>query len=171
VGFPVADLGRTHILDTSTKIEYAYCPPGSGSHFNVTNIGPIKRAFYGADKEQVPGGWVHDLEHGYVVIAYSCAPLPGPTPVATPTPAQGCPSGAEMAAMQQAFNTAPQADSAKACGDANKLLVLRFDSMTTRFAYIAWDRVELTNTFSVQDAITFMEQWQDQANPEPSICV
>ena len=39
-GFPVADLGRTHILDTSTKIDYAYCPPGSGSHYNVTMSAP-----------------------------------------------------------------------------------------------------------------------------------
>ena len=137
----------------------------------MTNIGPIKRAIYPSDKEQSPGGWVHDLEHGYVVIAYSCAPLAGPTPVATPTPQQGCPSAAEMAAMQDAFNTAPQSATAKQCGDANKLLVLRFDSMTTRFAYIAWDRVEMTNTFDEKAAITFMQQWQDQANPEPSVCI
>jgi len=169
VGFPVADLGATVV--TGTKVDYAYCPPGSDSQNSTSDLGPIKRAFYGADAEQDPTSWLRDLEDGYIIIAYSCAPEAGPTPVATPTPAQGCPSAAEMAAMQQAFNTAPQAASAKACGDTNKLLVLRFDSMTTRFAYIAWDRVELTNTFSVQDAITFMEQWQDQANPEPSICV
>ncbi|HXR26813.1 MAG TPA: hypothetical protein VN771_03040 [Candidatus Baltobacteraceae bacterium] len=169
MGFPVADLGSTVV--TGTNVDYAYCPPGSDAQNNNTSNGPLKRAFYGAGTEQDPGSWLHDLELGYVVIAYSCAPLAGPTPVATPTPAQGCPSAAEMAAMQQAFNTAPQADTAKTCGDGNKLLVLRFDSMTTRFAYIAWDRVELTNTFSIQGATTFMEQWQDQANPVPSTCI
>jgi hypothetical protein len=131
VGFPVADLGRTHILDTSTKIDYAYCPPGSGSHFNVTNIGPIKRAFYGPDTEQGPGGWVHDLEHGYVVIAYSCAPLAGPTPVATPTPQQGCPSTAEIAAMQQAFNTAPPVAPGKGLAGSRPAAVPRLINSVT----------------------------------------
>ena len=36
---------------------------------------------------------------------------------------------------------------------------------------VAWDRVELTNTFDEKAAITFMQQWQDQANPEQSVCV
>ena len=157
VGFPAADLGRLHIVDVGTKITYAYCPPASGSHYNVSGSGPIARLFYGPELgEQNPGGWVHDLEHGYVVVAYSCA--------------NGCPSQAELDAMKQAMDNAPESDNAKACGEPNRMFVVRFDSMSTRFAYIAWDRVELTNTFDAQAATTFMQQWQDQANPEQQAC-
>ena len=95
---------------------------------------------------------MHDLEHGYVVVAYSCA--------------NGCPSQAELDAMRQAMDNAPQSDTAKTCGEPNSMFVVRFDSMTSRFAYIAWDRVQLTDTFDAQAATTFMQQWQDQANPE-----
>jgi hypothetical protein len=157
VGFPVSDLGRNHIVDTSTHITYQYCPPASGPHYNVAGVGPIKRAFYGPDLgEQNPGGWVHDLEHGYVVVAYSCA--------------NGCPSQAELDAMRQAMDSAPQSDAAKTCGEPNRMFVVRFDSMTSRFAYLAWDRAQLSDTFDPQGATTFMQQWQDQANPEQLAC-
>jgi hypothetical protein len=157
VGFPAADLGRTHVVDVGTKITYAYCPPASGSHYNVSGSGPVKRLFYAPDLgEQNPGGWVHDLEHGYVVVAYSCA--------------NGCPSQAELDAMRQAMDNAPQSDTAKTCGEPNRMFVVRFDSMSSRFAYIAWDRVQLTDTFDAQAATTFMQQWQDQANPEQQAC-
>ena len=157
VGFPAADLGRTHVVDVGTKIAYAYCPPASGSHYNVSGSGPIKRLFYTPELgEQNPGGWVHDLEHGYVVVAYSCA--------------NGCPSQAELDAMRQAMDNAPQSDNAKNCGEPNRMFVVRFDSMSSRFAYIAWDRVQLTDTFDAQAATTFMQQWQDQANPEQQAC-
>ncbi len=156
VGFPVADLGRNHIVDPGTHISYEYCPPASGPHYNVANVGPIKRAFYEPDQEQNPGGWVHNLEHGYVVVAYSCK--------------DGCPSQAELDAMRQAMANAPQSALASKCGEPNRMMVVRFDSMTSRYAYLAWDRVELADTFDPQAAITFMQQWQDQANPEQQGC-
>jgi hypothetical protein len=52
------------------------------------------------------------------------------------------------------------------------VLVVRFDNMTTRFALIAWDRVLLTDTFDVNQAKTFAQQFTDQpgVNPEQGAC-
>ena len=159
LGFVTQDLGRQHITDPNDKIDYAFCPPGSGSHYNIAGIGPLKRAFYPATQEQTPGGWVHNLEHGYTVIAYSCG-----------KDGTSCPSSAEMSAMQTVFDTAPQTPQAKACGLPNKVIVVRFDDMSTRFALLSWDRVYLTDTFDANLGLVFAEQNMDQTNPEQGAC-
>lgn len=159
LGFVTSDLGRNHVLDASQKITYGFCPPDSGPHYNIQGVGPLARAFYPASKEQTPGGWVHNLEHGYVVIAYSCGP-----------DGKSCPSQSEMAAMQTVFDTASQTPQAKACGLPNKLIVVRFDDMTTRFALISWDREYLTDSFTVTLGLDFAEQNIDQTNPEQGAC-
>ncbi len=52
---------------------YAYCPPASGPHYNNPGIdGPIPAKFYGPDDGTRPEGWIHNLEHGAVVILYNC---------------------------------------------------------------------------------------------------
>lgn len=159
LGFVTNDMGRTHVLDANQSIEYAFCPPASGNHYNIAGVGPLPRAFYPATQEQKPGGFVHNLEHGYVVIAYSCG-KDGTT----------CPSAEEMTAMQTVFDTAPQTAGAKACGLPNKVIVVRFDDMTTRFALLSWDRVYLTDTFDANLGLVFAEQNMDQTNPEQGVC-
>ncbi|HEX5465969.1 MAG TPA: DUF3105 domain-containing protein [Candidatus Limnocylindrales bacterium] len=159
LGFVTNDMGRTHVLDANQSIEYAFCPPASGNHYNIAGVGPLPRAFYPATQEQKPGGFVHNLEHGYVVIAYSCG-KDGTT----------CPSSEEMTAMQTVFDTAPQTAGAKACGLPNKVIVVRFDDMTTRFALLSWDRVYLTDTFDANLGLVFAEQNMDQTNPEQGVC-
>jgi hypothetical protein len=159
LGFPAQDLGRTHILDVNQSVTYDYCPPASGEHLNVSGVAPMQRAFYPDTSQQKPQTWVHNLEHGYVVVAYSC------------TVGGGCPSQAELDAMRQVFDTAPPSGQAKTCGLPNKVLVLRFDDMSERFALLAWDRVMLMNSFDSQAARTFIQQWQDSPQiPEPGIC-
>lgn len=152
-------MGRLHVTDPNTKIDYAFCPPTSGNHYNISGVGPIRRAFYGPDQEQNPGGWVHDLEHGFVVIAYSCG-----------QDGKSCPSTAEMDAMRKVFDEAPSTPGAALCGLPNKVIVLRFDSMSTRFAFLTWDRAYLTNTFDPNAALVFAQQNQDQTNPEQGVC-
>src|SRR6185503_11856287 len=49
--------------------------PASGNHYNATGQGPIRGGFYDQNTAQVPEGWVHNLEHGALVLAYKC---PGP---------------------------------------------------------------------------------------------
>jgi hypothetical protein len=160
LGFSNSLLGRNHIVDLNTVIKYAYCPPTSGDHYNILGHGPIAARVYPANEEQVPGGWVHNLEHGYVVALYRC-----PSGVL----GQGdCISQAEFDQMTTFFNTVPNSG-LPSC--AQKVVVARFDSMTTKFALLAWGRSLLTDTFDLDTALLFDQQWQDQpAAPEHGIC-
>ena len=143
--------------DVNTVIKYAFCPPTSGDHFAAdNNRGPIRAAVYPKTEEQVPGGWIHNLEHGYVVALYRCS---GP---------DDCPSDAEMAQLQAFFDQAPVSIN-PSC--PNKVIVARFDQMDTRFAMLAWGRALLVNEFDLDTALTFAQQWMDhEAVPERGQC-
>jgi hypothetical protein len=156
LGQSTSILGRDHVTNAGQTIEYGFCPPTSGSHYNIANgIGPIKAAVYPSSAEQPPGGWVHNLEHGWVVLLYSCK--------------NGCPSADEMAQMQKWFDESPPVDSSQGC--TKEVLVARFDSMTTRFGEVAWGRALLTDSFNLDTAKEFAQQWMDHGTePEPSIC-
>lgn len=153
------DLGRTHVRK-GTTLRYAYCPPASGPHYNAAGQGPIERNFYAGEVSD-PGGWIHNLEHGWVVWLYSCG-----------VDGTSCPSQQELDAMRQAWNGVPQTEKAARCGNPNRVLVARFDEMATRFAYVAWDRVLLSDTFEPQQATDFSVQWMDapQAPESPNTC-
>jgi uncharacterized protein DUF3105 len=154
------DLGRLHLTTRSSSKRYGYCPPASGTHYNGSGIGPIRRNFYGPEGEQDPGGWIHNLEHGYVVLLYSCGENGG-----------SCPSTEEMAQLRQFFDRAPKTPGADQCNIPNKVIVARFDGMKSRFALVAWDRVLLMDRFDLDKALTFAEQWIDGPSaPEPGAC-
>jgi hypothetical protein len=155
VGFTTQDLGNTHVR-TGTSIRYHFCPPTSGDHYSEVGLGPIPRDFYTAERELRPGGWVHNLEHGWVVAVYSCR--------------DGCPSSDEMAEMRRVFDSVPTPPGGEACGD-NKIIVVRFDQMSSRFAMLAWDRAMLMDTFDFDQAVAFAEQFMDPPQaPEAGRC-
>jgi hypothetical protein len=156
LGFTTTVLGRTHMRDLNTIINYAFCPPTSGDHFNVTNRGPIRAGVYPKSEEQIPGGWIHNLEHGYVVALYRCS---GP---------DDCVSDAEMAQLQALYDQSPTSVN-PSC--PRKVIVARFDQMETRFALLAWGRALLTDEFDLDTALTFAQQWMDhEAVPERGLC-
>ena len=158
LGFAATNLGNAHVTPPGAKITYAYCPPASGGHWNAENRGPIPARVYPANDERPPGGWVHNLEHGYVALLYRCpgGQVGGPD----------CVTADEMASMQEWFNAQP---SRGTCG--KQAVVARFDSMTTRFAVMAWDRALLVDSLDLEQAHTFAEQWTDQpALPEAPLC-
>ena len=158
LGFSPPYLGNTHIFPAGTPINYGFCPPASGNHYAAENRGPIPARVYQANQEQPPGGWVHNLEHGSVVLLYRC---PGGQ-IGT----EGCPSTAEFGGMQQWFDAQPQV---AACGKQS--LVARFDQMETRFALVAWNRVLLFDQLDMEKALTFAEQWTDAPTaPEATLC-
>ena len=67
---------------------------------------------------------MHNLEHGYIVALY-----------------QGEPDPATVQALRRFVEQAPATDPAAACGYRAKVLVARFDDMTTPFAVLAWDHL------------------------------
>ena len=84
---------------------------------------------------------------------------------------KSCPSDAEMAQLKEIYNTAPTTPGATGCGVHNKVIVLRFDQVSTRFAMVAWDRELLMDQLDVQQGVTFAEQWTDAPSaPERGGC-
>lgn len=156
-GQTTGDLGNRHVA-VGTALKYAYCPPASGNHFNERGKGPIPARFYPPASEASPGGWIHNLEHGYVVVLYSCG-----------KDGSACPSEAELAALRDFEANAPATAGAQACGIPSKVLTARFDSMDARFALLAWNRVVLSDTFDPGAARSFAGRWIDQA-PEAGAC-
>ena len=159
LGFTTAILGRTHVAEGST-ITYGFCPPDSGNHYNQPPLGPVPAKVYGPQAELPPGEWVHNLEHGYVVLLYACP---------SGTPGTGdCISADEYALLQTFFDQAPDSG-ISAC--PNKIVVARFDTMKTKFAELAWGRAFLFDQFDLDTANTFVQQWMDHAAvPERFTC-
>ena len=151
LGFTTQDLGRGHVA-TTTKVTYDYCPPASGQHYNVGGQAPLPHQFYPPSTTLVPGNWIHNLEHGYVVLLYK---------------------GEISADVQQQLQAImAEADPNATCGYA-KVIAVRFDQMDpgVNFAAAAWDRELLLGTFDKQALLTFANQWQDgPQTPEPGLC-
>lgn len=143
LGFTTIDMGRDH-ASTNSRVRYAFCPPTSGGHWSVAGLSPLRRDFYAPDDGVAPGSWIHNLEHGYVVIAY-----------------RDDPGEAALEPLRSVFMDAPPSEVAIQCGMPNKVIVLRFDDMSEPYALLSWDRALLMSTFEPEQVLTFIEQWQD----------
>jgi len=62
--------GDLHVPQ-GTTVDYRDIPPASGPHYSGTGVAPIAPGFY-ADPVR-PEVWVHNLEHGDVVILFDCS--------------------------------------------------------------------------------------------------
>lgn len=155
-GFTPDSLGSQHV-GVGTKIRYGFCPPTSGGHYNAAGVGPLRPAFYGPDSEAGPGGWVHNLEHGYVVALYRCED-------------GACPSDDQLRALRSFAANGPPTQGAAACGYRSKVLVARFDEMATPYALLAWDRALLLDGFDATVARDFASRAIDTTAPEPGAC-
>ena len=69
-GYVQPDMGRRHVA-YGTNVTYQYCAPASGSHYNRAGSGPIQPRLYGPSDTVIPQGWVHNLEHGALVVLYT----------------------------------------------------------------------------------------------------
>ncbi|MFN8622892.1 MAG: DUF3105 domain-containing protein [Chloroflexota bacterium] len=153
LGFVAEDMGQGHVADT-TSVTYAYCPPTSGQHFS-TEMAPLPRRFYGPNDTLKPGNWVHNLEHGYVVLLY-----------------KGTPPDDVQKQLQDIVDTVPGTSfTTQQCGKPNKVIAVRFDDMSTPYGAVSWDRALLLDQFDEAQLRTFAEQWQESPVwPEKGVC-
>ena len=167
-GYVQNDMGNAHV-GLGTAVTYTYCPPATGSHVNVENRGPIEPRIYGPGDNVVPQGWIHNLEHGGLVVLYrGLDGDPGPTAA----------TQAELRAFADALPDSP------VCGysPAQYLTIAQFDDMATPFAALVWGRVlplESLDTAAIQafwntsgeQALTMPERFGcplPGASPSPS---
>jgi hypothetical protein len=148
------DLGRNHV-GVGTSVTYALCPPASGNHYNAAGAGPIQPRLYGPSEAEVPQGWIHNLEHGALVVLYRCAS--GDT---------GCTDG-QQAAMRSFVGSFPASPvCGLAPGDVSPV-VARFDQMPKPYAALVWGRVLYLDTFDTKAILSFFDQEGERTNPEP----
>jgi hypothetical protein len=146
-GYVQPDMGRGHV-SADTRITYTYCPPASGKHY-AGQTAPITSRVYGPDDAIVPAHWVHNLEHGALVVLYK---------------------GAEVddSALRNLFDAMP---ASPVCGfepggQSPGPVIARFDEMAWPFAAIVWGRVLPLQALDRQAILDFYAAWGEKTNPE-----
>ena len=136
-GYPLA--AGVHVAVCS-PIDHATNPPTSGEHYPYW-------ARYKSYPAPVPRGfWVHDLEHGAVVVTYNCP--------------DGC---ADDVAALEAYLAARPADPSCAAPVANRFVVTPDPLLDTRFAASAWGFALRSSCFDLDALGTFIDDHYGQA--------
>ena len=69
LGYQQDDMGISHAVSKPQR--YTFCPPASGNHYNQPGtLGPITPRVYRPTDSVGPSNWIHNLEHGGIVILY-----------------------------------------------------------------------------------------------------
>jgi hypothetical protein len=148
------DLGRGHV-QAGNFVRYTLCPPASGQHYTAAGQGPIQSRLYGPNDQAVPQGWIHNLEHGGLVVLYRCTGS---------DTACGDSAQSTMKSFVDAFPASP------ICGlrpGSVSPVVARFDQMPKPYAAIVWGRVLYLDSFDASAILDFFKQEGERTNPEP----
>jgi hypothetical protein len=146
------DMGQTHIANGSTAT-YTYCPPASGRHYNASGAGPITPRLYGPEDRVNPQGWIHNLEHGGLVLLYR-----GDSAGATEE------GQAQLRAFFDRYPNSPVCDFE--AGASVGPVFARFDDMATPFAAMVWGRVLPLQELDEEAVIAFDSAYGERTNPE-----
>jgi hypothetical protein len=153
LGYVQDDQGRDHI-SLGAFVKYALCPPATGKHFNAQGEGPVRPGVYGPEDQATPQGWIHNLEHGGLVLLYRCKD--GDT---------ACTDAGQQALKD--FNaTFPNSPVCNLPKGATGPIVARFDEMAWPYAVLLWGQVLPMTTFDAQLARDFFAQQGERTNPE-----
>jgi Protein of unknown function (DUF3105) len=146
-GYVQPDMGQGHVPN-GTKITYTYCPPASGRHY-AQPAAPIPARVYGPSDTVIPEQWVHNLEHGALVILYKGAEV-------------------DEAALRALFDAIPPSPICgfEPGGQSPGPVVARFDDMAWPYAALVWDRVLPLETLDQQAILDFYAIWGEKTNPE-----
>jgi len=111
---PIDDSGH---VDVCSPVSYSSNPPASGHHY------PVWAAFTSYTEPVPRGFWVHDIEHGAVVLLYNCP--------------SGC--DAEVAQAEALIAGLPEDPQCATSGGPVRRMVLTPDPLLdTRWAAAAW---------------------------------
>lgn len=145
------DMGRNHILAPEAQ-RYVACPPASGNHYAGID-GPIIARYYGPDDATLPEGWIHNLEHGGLVILYNCN--------------MGACDDATQKALQSLYQTFPNSP---LCGIPKGTIgpvIARFDDMKAPIAALLWGRVLFQDKLDPAQILDYFATQAELHNPEP----
>jgi len=153
-GYVEQDMGHVHESNVNKPIRYTWCPPASGRHYPLPG-GPIQARLYGPDEKTTPGGWIHNLEHGAIVLLYNC----------TVAPAACTDDGQQALKTMQAHW--PNSPICNLPPDAQSPVLTRFDDMPYPYAALVWDVVLPLQTLDEAAIFEFYARRAERFNPEP----
>jgi hypothetical protein len=156
-GYVEPDMGHLHAAVGDT-ITYRFCPPASGKHYNSAGQGPIRGGLYGPNDLAVPPGWIHNLEHGAIVLLYSCKAPQG----------QSAPACTDDGQQQLQTLLAKWPDSPVCKIPAGQLtpVIARFDDMASNYAALVWDLVLPMDQIDESLLFEFYARNAELYNPE-----
>jgi hypothetical protein len=125
--------GRTHVAVCSV-VQYLTKPPSSGDHY------PIWAAYMTYSSPIPEGFWVHNLEHGTIVLSYNCAAYAADA---------GAACTADVAAAQQMLNSLPDDPECTALGEGvhRRSIMTPDPKLDVPFAASAWGWTLRANCF------------------------
>ena len=153
VGQIQPDQGHLHV-NTGDKITYPVCPPASGKHINRSGFGPLKPNVYGPDDSSAPNGWVHNLEHGGLVLLYSCD--------------KGACDAASLDALKAFSAGFPNSAICDLPAGVVGPVVARFEQMPTRYAALVWDRAFYLDALDPQAIYDFYLKYGEKVTSDGS---
>jgi hypothetical protein len=142
MGRAVDEMPHTHI-SAPTKVTYNHDPPTSGCHYSLgLGTAPISPGLYRSHVD--PEYWVHNLEHGYIVVLYNCP--------------SGCP--ADITTLTRWFDGhAPD----PALTSEKKIIVIPWTTMSSHFAVESWDWFMPLDTADLTKIEAFYQNHVDQS--------
>jgi hypothetical protein len=153
------DQGNGHV-GRGDRVTYTVCPPASGKHINNPGFGPLKPKVYGPEDESEPNGWVHNLEHGGLVLLYSCD--------------KGACDDAGLAALDTFDQGFPESPVCKLAAGTVGPVIARFEQMPTKYAALVWNRVLYLDELDAAKVYDFSTRYGERvadgrfvAPPEP----
>lgn len=160
LGYVQDPMGNSHTVGRPQK--YLFCPPASGNHLNAVGQGPITPRVFKPTDSVGPQNWIHNLEHGALVILY-----------------RGDSEGATAVGLerfQQFFDTFPPGPICNTPPHQLSPVIARFDQMKWPYAALVWGRVlpmeewdpALALQFYATEAVRLDSEGQYVAPPEPA---
>jgi hypothetical protein len=143
-------MGNGHV-GNGDFVRFVNCPPASGRHWNVPG-GPITPRYYEPGDTTYPQGWIHNLEHGALVVLYSCDK-----------------GGCDPADQQKLYALAQDFPTSPICqipGGFASPTITRFEEMDGPFAALVWNRVLLQQQLDIDEIKRFFAEEAERTNPE-----
>ena len=133
---------RQHVAQ-GTVVQYRNRPPSSGDHYDTP-------AGYGFFQREIPtGNWVHDLEHGGIVVLYR-------------------PDLCDQACQTQLQDTYNSAPSSQLFPGTRKMLVGPYQDMDHAVAVVAWGWIDEMDAFDKDRILAFYRAHVDKG-PEQAL--
>lgn len=131
----VSSQGELHVPQ-GTTVNYRDEPPASGPHYSAAGVAPIAPGFY-PDPVR-PEVWVHNLEHGHIVVLFDC---PG-----------NC-DPELLQNLQSFFNSVVSHD----------IVITRFPGLPSPIMAVAWQVQRSFDSFNAEELKAFHDRRVGQA--------